>query len=123
MNKIIEYRNLSPEDRLERVCDILVKGMYVLAEKKGWIKQPKCKLSSYPNKRKKENDKTLHEIEEQALEEILYSVKDAAEMLKISKKTLFRWIKNGKVKAVKERNGYYSISQRELGHLMAKHGD
>ena len=123
MNKIIEYRNLSPEDRLERVCDILVKGMYVLAEKKGWIKKSQCTLSSYPNKKKNKKDKTLHEIEEQALEEITYSVKEAAEILKITKKTLLRWIKKGKVATERQANGYHRIVQKDLGILMAKKGN
>ncbi|MBU0469545.1 MAG: helix-turn-helix domain-containing protein [Candidatus Omnitrophica bacterium] len=131
MNNIAYYKTLSPEERLERVCEILVRGMYVLAQKKGWIEKPKFQLAEYPPKPRKklnwkeslqEDLKNYRNGREVIEEEKIYSVSQTAEILNLSKKTVFRWIKGGKIKAVKQLNGYYKISQREIGLLMAKSG-
>lgn len=131
MNNIAYYKNLSPEDRLERVCDIFVRGMYVLAEKNGWIEKPKFRLSKYPHEPRKklnwkeslqEDLKNYKNNKEVVEEEKMYSVSQTADILSLNKKTVLRWIKNGKIKAVKQLNGYFQISQREIGLLMAKNG-
>lgn len=132
MNNIEYYKTLSPEDRLERVCEILVRGMYVLAQKKGWIEKPKFQLSEYPPKIQKklswkeslQEDLKNHKNRKEAIEEEkkTYSVSQTAEILSLSKKTVLRWIKKGKIRAVKQLNGYFKISQREIGLLMAKNG-
>lgn len=119
----MSYENLTPEKRLEKICELLIRGIYIHAEKEGWIKKPECTLTDYP-KRKKTVDveKSLAEIENQASLDVTYSVKESAEILKITTKTLLRWIKKGEVKAVKQVNGYYKISQSEMSFLMAKRG-
>lgn len=131
MNNIEYYKTLSPEDRLERVCEILVRGMYVMVQKKGWIEKPKFQLSEYPPKPRKrlnwkeflQEDLKNHKNRKEVIEEEkTYSVSQTAEILNLSKKTLFRWIKSRKIKAVKQLNGYYKIPQREIGLLMAKNG-
>jgi len=58
----------------------------------------------------------------QALEMPGYSVRVAAEQyLQVSRETLYAWIRQGKVRAVKTRSGY-QIPYAELHRLMSERG-
>ena len=46
--------------------------------------------------------------------EKLYQPKEVAEMLSLKKLTIYRWIKAGKIKAVRLPNGRLRIAESEL---------
>ena len=46
--------------------------------------------------------------------EKLYTIKDTAELLSVSRNTIWRWIKQNKLKPTKLANGKTRISKQEL---------
>jgi len=50
--------------------------------------------------------------------EKLYSPKQAAELLGLKKLTIYRWIKSGRVRAVRLPNNRLRIAESELGKLV-----
>jgi putative resolvase len=53
-------------------------------------------------------------------ETMLLKVKDVARALNVHRTSVERWIKEGKLKAVKLPSGYYRIPEEELNRLLNK---
>jgi excisionase family DNA binding protein len=51
--------------------------------------------------------------------EKLYKSREVCEMLNISYKTLLKWIRQGKIKAIRV-NGYYRIPESELRKIISE---
>jgi len=51
--------------------------------------------------------------------EKLYSSKQAAELLGLKKLTIYRWIKSGRVRAVRLPNGRLRIAESELEKVIS----
>lgn len=115
-----KYANLTPEERLRKISDILIKGIYLLAEDEGWIDKPKKRYSAYPKKEKIEipliQDNGDSEITEP---ERYYSLTEASKLMGVSKRTMQRWVEKGKIKAEKGENGYFRV----LGSNLSGFGD
>lgn len=86
------YENLTPEERLDRICQILVR----------WIYRAEAEKSQ--------------EVAAQTtpLEKGHYSLRHTAGILGISKRTVQRWIGTGKLIAQRKLNGRISIEARCL---------
>jgi len=121
-----EYDDLSPNERLNRICELLIRGIYLYAEEERWIEKPTTVVSSYSysksHRSRKEKEfiiENKHFDVDQVCNKKLYSLADAAKILKTNKRTLQRWAKSGKIKVVKQENGYLFLPQEELNYLMA----
>ena len=59
------YSNITPHERLNKICDLLVRGIYLHAEDKGWIEKPEAdskkplRKKVHPRKRRKAKKKIL----------------------------------------------------------------
>lgn len=51
------------------------------------------------------------------IQEQYYSIKEASKMLKVAYLTVYRWIKSGKLEAVKAGK-QYRIEQRKIGNFL-----
>lgn len=50
--------------------------------------------------------------------EKLYNLKETAKLLRVSERSIFRYIHNGKLRAIKI--GYWRISQKDLNTFLSK---
>lgn len=110
------YSELSPQERLKKVSKLLLRGLYLHAEEKGLIKK---RPSSSTNRVRKRKEIDIPEVNNNLNAKQLYTLAETAEIVGVSKRTLKRWIKTGKVKASRQRNGYQVLNQEELNYLIA----
>ena len=118
-----EYEDISPAERLNRICDILIRGIYLHAEEEGWTTPLSSDISAYssqkPSKKLQQFDLKKFSVEVKHIHhQKLYTLRDAAKILKISKRTLQRWAKDGKIRSVKNENGYLHLPQEEMNYLI-----
>lgn len=114
------YSELSPQERLKKVSKLLLRGMYLHAKDKGWIKkQPQSPTTRKTKKRKLAIDLDIPRTENKVPAKQFYTLAETAEILEVSKRTLKRWIKAGKVKSTRQENGYQVFNQEELNYLIA----
>lgn len=86
--------DLTPEERWERVGELLYKGIYLLAMEEA------SKYSVTPQIPKEE-----------------YTPREASNLMGVSFRTMKRWIQGGKVLAKRKSNGYLMIPRSELAGL------
>jgi len=114
------------QERAKRVCEILVRGIYLHAEDEGWLKKPELTLTDYPKKKNRSTgDKDIIRSSKcgagvRLQNEKYYSVTQAAKILNVSKRTVQRWVSQGKLTAEKKDNGYLVIRYQEL--ILARNG-
>lgn len=53
-------------------------------------------------------------------DKMLLKIKDVAQALNVHRASVERWIKDGKLNAVKLPSGYYRIPEEELNRLLGK---
>jgi excisionase family DNA binding protein len=54
--------------------------------------------------------------------EKMFKPKEAAEILSLKKLTIYRWVKAGKIKAVRLPDGRLRIAESELERVIKPHG-
>ena len=112
------YSELSPQERLKKVSELLLRGMYLHAKEKGWIK--KLPVSVRKSKKRKTSEIMTLPIETTNVSvKDLYTVAETAKILRITTRTLQRWIRIGKIETVRKVNGYHVISKDEINYLIA----
>ena len=61
------YDDLTPQERLNRITEILMRGIYLYAEQKGWVKECKEDRNSIQvNPKQKENSNLKHHSKSKA---------------------------------------------------------
>ncbi|MDP2644043.1 MAG: helix-turn-helix domain-containing protein [Desulfobacterales bacterium] len=91
------YENLTPEERLDRICQILVRMIY-RAEAKRMARPVGNPIPTPPKP--------------------YYGLKETAQKLSVSKRTVQRWIATGKLIAEKRPDGHVLIRSREVDSLI-----
>ncbi len=90
---------ISPDERLTRVCKILLKGIYQLQ-----LEDRSQVLSDFPVATKKSE----------------YSLTEGARILGISRRSLQRWVAQGKTIPHRKSNGYPVFKEEDLRKI---HGE
>ncbi len=111
------YSNLSPQERLKKICELLVRGVYIHAEEMGQVSPPAFTSSTYPS-----GDRCKEPLDKKAMKRTelpedpvhcrgkeYYTLTEAARILGVSKRTLQRRLKAGKVEPIRQGNGYQLI--------------
>ena len=50
--------------------------------------------------------------------EILYTAKEASELLSVSHQTIKRWHRNGKIKSIQVGNGWIRVPESEIKRIL-----
>ncbi len=90
-------RDMTPEERLARIGEILYKGICLVEMEK---RSRRINASNQDGTEKKE-----------------YTLTEVAEYLSVSKRTIQRWVRRGRLLPVRKMNGHLVISLEQVNSL------
>lgn len=112
------YTSMTPEERGKRIRRLLIKGIYLYAEER-WVKKSEVERN-VKTKRTKEPFANLEFKEDKSKisEPKYYTLSEVTEILSITKRTIQRWVKSGKLKTVRKENGHHYVNSENLDFLL-----
>lgn len=113
------YQNLAPQERLDKVAEIINKGIYLYHQKSNSkIKEsPQEKEAAIISKTKRREDINLALAIN--LDERIFTIKDTIEFLRISRTTLWRLRRQRKIPYCRISNKLIRFKQSEILNCIA----